>query len=137
VRLSLTPSFIAKAWGNVCKWIILINIYKWPLCVRNMTACFGRHPALSSAYCTAVCRSVQCADDFLDSLLETGNNRFSHQFAFWSSPERATDGSLQSEDWTLNMEICDLINETEDGWDMKDAWFIIAFNLFADIFRKP
>lgn len=29
--------------------------------------------------------------------------------------ERATDGSLQSEDWTLNMEICDIINETEDG----------------------
>ncbi|KAG8009044.1 TOM1-like protein 2 [Nibea albiflora] len=33
--------------------------------------------------------------------------------------ERATDGSLQSEDWTLNMEICDIINETEDG--PKDA----------------
>lgn len=31
-------------------------------------------------------------------------------------PERATDGSLQSEDWTLNMEICDIINETEEGW---------------------
>ncbi|XP_061912078.1 TOM1-like protein 2 isoform X2 [Entelurus aequoreus] len=33
--------------------------------------------------------------------------------------ERATDGSLPAEDWTLNMEICDLINETEDG--PKDA----------------
>ncbi|KAM7381942.1 hypothetical protein PAMA_012686 [Pampus argenteus] len=33
--------------------------------------------------------------------------------------ERATDGSLQSEDWGLNMEICDIINETEDG--PKDA----------------
>ncbi|KAG7507113.1 TOM1 2 isoform X1 [Solea senegalensis] len=33
--------------------------------------------------------------------------------------QRATDGSLQSEDWTLNMEICDIINETEDG--PKDA----------------
>ncbi|XP_026171481.1 TOM1-like protein 2 isoform X2 [Mastacembelus armatus] len=33
--------------------------------------------------------------------------------------ERATDGSLQSEDWTLNMEICDIINGTEDG--PKDA----------------
>lgn len=31
------------------------------------------------------------------------------------SLERATDGSLQSEDWALNMEICDIINETEDG----------------------
>ncbi|XP_072127851.1 target of Myb1 membrane trafficking protein isoform X3 [Mobula birostris] len=33
--------------------------------------------------------------------------------------EQATDGSLQSEDWGLNMEICDIINETEDG--PKDA----------------
>ncbi|XP_051925254.1 TOM1-like protein 2 isoform X2 [Hippocampus zosterae] len=33
--------------------------------------------------------------------------------------EKATDGSLPSEDWTLNMEICDIINETEDG--PKDA----------------
>uniref|UniRef100_A0A8C7T4I8 Target of myb1 like 2 membrane trafficking protein n=1 Tax=Oncorhynchus mykiss TaxID=8022 RepID=A0A8C7T4I8_ONCMY len=33
--------------------------------------------------------------------------------------ERATDGSLQNEDWALNMEICDIINETEDG--PKDA----------------
>ncbi|XP_048089598.1 TOM1-like protein 2 isoform X2 [Alosa alosa] len=33
--------------------------------------------------------------------------------------EKATDGSLQSEDWSLNMEICDIINETEDG--PKDA----------------
>lgn len=29
--------------------------------------------------------------------------------------ERATYGSLQSEDWGLIMEICDIINETEDG----------------------
>ncbi|OBS77751.1 hypothetical protein A6R68_19862, partial [Neotoma lepida] len=28
--------------------------------------------------------------------------------------EKATDGSLQSEDWALNMEICDIINETEE-----------------------
>ncbi|XP_055993458.1 target of Myb1 membrane trafficking protein isoform X2 [Sorex fumeus] len=34
--------------------------------------------------------------------------------------ERATDGSLQSEDWALNMEICDIINETEEG--PKDAF---------------
>ncbi|XP_063047683.1 TOM1-like protein 2 isoform X1 [Engraulis encrasicolus] len=33
--------------------------------------------------------------------------------------EKATDGSLQGEDWTLNMEICDIINETEEG--PKDA----------------
>ncbi|XP_078048888.1 TOM1-like protein 2 isoform X2 [Augochlora pura] len=29
--------------------------------------------------------------------------------------EQATDGSLPFENWTLNMEICDIINETEDG----------------------
>lgn len=32
-----------------------------------------------------------------------------------SFPEKATDGGLQAEDWTLNMEICDIINETEEG----------------------
>lgn len=29
--------------------------------------------------------------------------------------EQATDGSLASENWALNMEICDLINESSDG----------------------
>ncbi|CAH1997413.1 unnamed protein product [Acanthoscelides obtectus] len=29
--------------------------------------------------------------------------------------KQATDGTLASENWALNMEICDLINETEDG----------------------
>lgn len=29
--------------------------------------------------------------------------------------ERATDSSLASEDWGLNMEICDIINETDEG----------------------
>uniref|UniRef100_A0A5F8GC43 VHS domain-containing protein n=1 Tax=Monodelphis domestica TaxID=13616 RepID=A0A5F8GC43_MONDO len=33
--------------------------------------------------------------------------------------KKATDESLQSEDWTLNMEIGDIINETEEG--PKDA----------------
>ncbi|KAA0705311.1 TOM1-like protein 2 [Triplophysa tibetana] len=33
--------------------------------------------------------------------------------------KKATDGSLQNEDWMLNMEICDIINETEEG--PKDA----------------
>uniref|UniRef100_A0A674N2F1 Target of myb1 like 2 membrane trafficking protein n=1 Tax=Takifugu rubripes TaxID=31033 RepID=A0A674N2F1_TAKRU len=33
--------------------------------------------------------------------------------------EKATDGGLQAEDWTLNMEICDIINETDEG--PKDA----------------
>lgn len=29
--------------------------------------------------------------------------------------EQATDANLPSENWALNMEICDIINETEDG----------------------
>ncbi|XP_043924004.1 target of Myb protein 1 isoform X2 [Protopterus annectens] len=33
--------------------------------------------------------------------------------------EHATNGALQSEDWALNMDICDVINETEEG--PKDA----------------
>ncbi|XP_060535712.1 TOM1-like protein 2 isoform X2 [Cylas formicarius] len=36
-----------------------------------------------------------------------------------SKIEQATDGSLASENWALNMEICDIINETEEG--PKDA----------------
>ncbi|XP_044636678.1 target of Myb1 membrane trafficking protein isoform X1 [Equus asinus] len=35
--------------------------------------------------------------------------------------EKATDGSLQSEDWALNMEICDIINETEEGCDATSS----------------
>ncbi|XP_074647731.1 TOM1-like protein 2 isoform X2 [Tubulanus polymorphus] len=33
--------------------------------------------------------------------------------------EHATEGNLASEDWALNMEICDIINESDDG--PKDA----------------
>ncbi|XP_078096383.1 TOM1-like protein 2 isoform X8 [Mustelus asterias] len=46
----------------------------------------------------------------LKKLLEQG---------YFNNDQRATDGSLQTEDWTLNMEICDIINETEEG--PKDA----------------
>jgi len=31
-------------------------------------------------------------------------------------PEKATDVSQASEDWALYMEICDVINSTEDGY---------------------
>uniref|UniRef100_A0A8C4ZER3 Target of myb1 like 2 membrane trafficking protein n=1 Tax=Gadus morhua TaxID=8049 RepID=A0A8C4ZER3_GADMO len=43
----------------------------------------------------------------------------SQPFSPFSESSRATDGGLQNEDWTLNMEICDIINETEEG--PKDA----------------
>lgn len=38
---------------------------------------------------------------------------------FISFAEMATEPTLASENWALNMEICDIINETEDG--PKDA----------------
>lgn len=31
------------------------------------------------------------------------------------STEQATEENLPSEDWGLNLEVCDLINEAEDG----------------------
>lgn len=40
-------------------------------------------------------------------------------FSFIILSEQATSETLASEDWALNMEICDLVNETEDG--PKDA----------------
>ena len=33
----------------------------------------------------------------------------------FKNTERATDASMPDEDWALNMEICDLINEQDDG----------------------
>uniref|UniRef100_A0A672G1K3 Target of myb1 like 2 membrane trafficking protein n=1 Tax=Salarias fasciatus TaxID=181472 RepID=A0A672G1K3_SALFA len=63
--------------------------------------------------------------------------------------ERATDGGLQNEDWTLNMEICDIINETDEG--PKDAMralkkrlsgnknfreVMLALTAWADAFRS-
>ncbi|KAF5273677.1 hypothetical protein FQA39_LY07367 [Lamprigera yunnana] len=46
-----------------------------------------------------------------------GGNPFSTPVG--SKIEQATNGTLASENWALNMEICDLVNETEDG--PKDA----------------
>lgn len=43
--------------------------------------------------------------------------------------EYATSSSLQSEDWALNMDICDIINETEEGCvssvDIMDCFFFL------------
>lgn len=55
---------------------------------------------------------------------------------FFFFTEKATDGSLQSEDWTLNMEICDIINETEEGYALfqpalKGSWTIISRVVFS------
>ncbi|XP_038130050.1 TOM1-like protein 2 isoform X2 [Cyprinodon tularosa] len=66
-------------------------------------------------YCiAAVVHGLTCLSSKMEFLL---GNPFSTPVGHCI--ERATDGSLQSEDWTLNMEICDIINETEDG--PKDA----------------
>ncbi|KAJ7382287.1 TOM1-like protein 2 [Desmophyllum pertusum] len=46
-----------------------------------------------------------------------GANAFSTQVG--QRIEKATDGNLPSEDWAANIEICDIINETDEG--PKDA----------------
>ncbi|XP_014243358.1 TOM1-like protein 2 isoform X2 [Cimex lectularius] len=51
------------------------------------------------------------------SFFAVGGNPFSTPVG--QKIEQATDPSLASENWSLNMEICDLINDTEDG--PKDA----------------
>ncbi|XP_075224460.1 TOM1-like protein 2 isoform X4 [Lycorma delicatula] len=53
----------------------------------------------------------------MSSFFGVGVNPFTTQVG--QRIEQATDGSLASENWALNMEICDIINETEDGH--KDA----------------
>lgn len=35
--------------------------------------------------------------------------------------EQATDPSLEGEDWALNLEICDMINESSADTNSKDA----------------
>jgi hypothetical protein len=35
--------------------------------------------------------------------------------------EAATDPSLDQEDWSLNLEICDMINESSSDQNCKDA----------------
>lgn len=44
--------------------------------------------------------------------------------------EYATSSSLQSEDWALNMDICDIINETEEG--PRDAYKAIKKRIVAN-----
>lgn len=34
---------------------------------------------------------------------------------FLAKTERATDATMSDEDWALNMEICDLVNEQDEG----------------------
>jgi len=53
---------------------------------------------------------------FLDDTLAVGDV-VCHCYSLFT--EHATDASLASENWALNMEICDIINDTEDG--PKDA----------------
>lgn len=50
-------------------------------------------------------------------LAQLGGNPFNTQVG--QKIEQATDASLASENWTVNMEICDIINETDEG--PKDA----------------
>ena len=45
--------------------------------------------------------------------------RFTHRiyyFFYYYFAEKATEGEQVSENWALLLEICDIINETEDGF---------------------
>lgn len=58
-----------------------------------------------------------------DGLRYRPNQEDVKRFILLYFTEKATDGSLQSEDWTLNMEICDIINETEEGYVLfQQTW---------------
>lgn len=35
---------------------------------------------------------------------------------FFTIKERGTDGSQASENWAILMEVCDIINETDEGY---------------------
>ncbi|CAG04461.1 unnamed protein product [Tetraodon nigroviridis] len=50
--------------------------------------------------------------------------------------ERATDGSLQSEDWALNMEICDIINETEDGRGLMHSGAALTLTGVVQVYEE-
>lgn len=51
--------------------------------------------------------------------------------------ERATDGGLASEDWALNLEICDIINETDEGLVLSKNFhvsvFIVKMSFYDDL----
>jgi VHS domain len=47
--------------------------------------------------------------------------QFETKYSTLISTEQATDPSLDAEDWALNMEICDMINESSSDQNSKDA----------------
>lgn len=59
------------------------------------SCCFGLFNDLFTEYCVLICSEINIIILFCS--------------------DKATDGSLEGEDWALNMEICDIINETDDG----------------------
>jgi len=65
-----------------------------------------------------------------DSVFTSGRARYKfwHLFCPYLSTEKATDGGLASEDWALNLEICDIINETDEG--LVECKISKAFSMF-------
>jgi hypothetical protein len=45
-----------------------------------------------------------------------GKSEQTHRFNQLGSVEATDASKLQTEDWGLNMEICDIINETDEGF---------------------
>lgn len=55
---------------------------------------------------------IEKLDRTLDHAFSTDIDSKSSSVVF---SEKATDGNLPSEDWAANIEICDIINETDEG----------------------
>ncbi len=56
-----------------------------------------------------------------------------------SCSEHATGSSLPSEDWGVNMEICDIVNETDDGCVCRQikqisVYVVITIHSFLQLF---
>lgn len=64
--------------------------------------------------------------------------RMEYNFLCFYSPENATSSNLASEDWALNMEICDMINSTEEGCVVSNTalYFFTTTFFTTDFFSE-
>ena len=116
-------------WRNKMASIFGVNPFSTPVGQRIGKDIAFLHSHRYFSYGSSCCTSCHiCLAQILGVKLLTGCamalSKFSQlwlhfregNFLFSFPKERATDGNMPSEDWALNIEICDIINETEEGW---------------------